>query len=318
MTSNARNSYVTLLHKAVDDNNYKEATRLINLGENVNAMCLYYLKKYKININCTALHLAVISKRNKKIVELLLKNNADINIEAHYPDTDDDHNCPVMRNHHFNRTPLLLAITEENKEIVELLIKYNVDVNLKTSIGESALSLALEGNEKKLIEILLAAGADIDLRSQNLFLLHRAVANNNYAIAEYVINHDSSDLNTVWYYPSWSFLRTCGSPLHIAVNDRNKEMVEFLLRNNADVNIKTNCDITTPCDRQGGEYYDRTPLQIAIEKEDKTIVKILIQHKAEVNLPITIQKTPLGIAIHKKNIDLMELLIHADAHVKSI
>ncbi|XP_044595982.1 putative ankyrin repeat protein RF_0381 [Cotesia glomerata] len=312
---NSSYSHITLLHKAVGDNNYKEAKNLINLGENVNSICHYPPKKYKNNTNCTALHLAV-SKGNKKIVELLLKNNADINIEANCLDSDEDPKYSVVQEY-FNRTPLLLAIAQENKEIVELLIKNNADVNLKTSNGESALGLALKSNNKELIEMLLTAGVDINLHSENVTSLHWAVANNNYAVAEYLINH-GSDVNTVCHYPPREFFNTCCSPLHVAVKNQNIKMVELLLRNNADVNVKANCDETTPCYVPMRDYFNRTPLHIAVDKEDKTIVKILIKHKADVNLTTKTGETALGIAVKKKNLGLIKILIHADAHVNSI
>ncbi|CAD6227550.1 GSCOCG00001233001-RA-CDS [Cotesia congregata] len=312
---NSSYSHVTLLHKAVGNNNYKEATNLINLGENVNSICHYPAKKYKNNTNCTALHLAV-SKGNKKIVELLLKNNADINIEANCLDSNEDPKYSVAKEY-FNRTPLLLAVAQENKEIVELLIKNNADINLKTSTGESALGLALKSNNKELIEILLTAGVDINLHSENVTSLHWAVANNNYLVAEYLINH-GSDVNTVCHYPPREFFNTCCSPLHVAVKNQNKEMVELLLRNNADVNVKANCDKTTPCYVPVRDYFNRTPLHIAVDKEDKTIVKILIKHKADVNLTTKTGETALSIAVKKENLGLIKLLIHADAHVNSI
>lgn len=312
---NSSSSHVTSLHKAVGDNNYKEVANLINLGENVNSICHYPAKKYKSNTNCTALHVAVC-KGNKKIVELLLKNNADINIEANIPDSDEDQKYSVVKEY-FNRTPLLLAIAQENKEIVELLIKNNADVNLKTSAGESALGLALKINNKELIEILLTAGVDINLHSQNVSSLHWAVANNNYTVAEYLINR-GSDVNTVCHYPPREFFNTCCSPLHVAVKNQNKEMVELLLSNKADVNVKANCDETTPCYVPMRDYFNRTPLHIAVDKEDKIIVKILIKHKADVNLTTKTGETALGIAVKKKNLSLIKLLIYAEAHVNSI
>ncbi|XP_044596772.1 putative ankyrin repeat protein RF_0381 [Cotesia glomerata] len=253
MTSNARNSYVTLLHKAVDDNNYKEAKNLINLGENVNAMCYYHLKKYKININCTALHLAVC-RRNKKIMELLLKNNADVNIEAHCPDTD-DHNCSIMRNY-LSRTPLLLAIAKENKEMVELLIKYNVDVNLKTSTGESALGLALKGNEEELIEILLTAGADIDLRSQNLFSV--VARGEDETIVKILIQHNA-EVNLP--------ITTQKTPLGIAIYKKNIGLMELLIH--ADAHVKS---------INSGNV---SPLYLAMCTGNVQVMEFLLDHGAD-------------------------------------
>ncbi|XP_053593899.1 putative ankyrin repeat protein RF_0381 [Microplitis demolitor] len=53
-----------------------------------------------------------VDRGNEKIVELLLKNNAD----------------PSLETHHFE-TPLICAITKENLPIIELLLAYGANVN---------------------------------------------------------------------------------------------------------------------------------------------------------------------------------------------
>ncbi|CAG5088250.1 Protein of unknown function [Cotesia congregata] len=149
--------HVNLLHKAVADDDIEEVQNLLDLGEDINAVCHYPLtftkKKYgvfKTNTNCTPLHLAV-SQNNKKIVELLLLNKAVVDIEANSQDSEEESSIIEM---YFTRNPLLLAIANRNED------KNGADVNYKSSYGETALGLSLEINDQQLTEIILNAGAD--------------------------------------------------------------------------------------------------------------------------------------------------------------
>ncbi|XP_053596401.1 putative ankyrin repeat protein RF_0381 [Microplitis demolitor] len=217
---------------------------------------------------------------------------------------------------YFNRTPLLIAIDQGNREIVELLIRNHADINFITTAGESAFGLALKNDNNELIQLLLDAGVDINLHSNNVTSLHWAVARNNYPIAEYLINK-GADVNTVCHYPPRECFNTCCSALHVAVKNKNKDMIELLLKNNADVNIKANCDETTPCHFPVRDYFNRTPLHIAVDKEDKEVVKLLIKNKADVNISTRTGETALGIAVKKNNFALVKLLLNADAEINS-
>ncbi|XP_057325564.1 putative ankyrin repeat protein RF_0381 [Microplitis mediator] len=305
-------SDIICLHRAAAQNNYKAVRNLIDLGADVNAICHYPPQKFNYNANCTALHVAV-ANGSKRIVELLIKNDANVNIEANCEDEDGKYSGIKE---YFNRTPLLIAIDQGNREIVELLIRNDADINFTTTAGESAFGLALKNDNDELIQLLLDAGVDVNLHSNNVTSLHWAVARNNYPIAEYLINK-GADVNTVCHYPPRECFNTCCSALHVAVKNKNKDMIELLLKNNADVNIKANCDETTPCHFPVRDYFNRTPLHIAVDKEDKEVVKLLIKNKADVNIGTRTGETALGIAVKKNNFTLVKFLLDADAEINS-
>ncbi len=107
---------------------------------NNEAIVVFLVKKIKdINYNTisgTALT-AASYKGFTKIVEILLKNNANPNI-ADAKGT----------------TPLIYATISENIDIIKLLIAYKVNKTHKDQKGNSALEYALFGNNEKLINLL--------------------------------------------------------------------------------------------------------------------------------------------------------------------
>lgn len=76
-------------------------------------------------------------KYNKKLVEGLLKKNANPNI------ADDT-----------GSTPLFWAVKLGNKELVELLLKYKADKTIKDSMGVTPFEYALKTDNKEIISLL--------------------------------------------------------------------------------------------------------------------------------------------------------------------
>lgn len=115
--------------------------------------------------------------------------------------------------------------------------------------------------------------------------------------------------------------------LHSAVYDNNKEMVELLITNGADVN-KANNDGWTPlycavwnnrkeiaelliakgADVNKATINSRTPLHSAVYNNSKEIVELLLLHGADVNKVDDKGKTLLQIAEEKKYIDIVAIL----------
>lgn len=76
-------------------------------------------------------------KYNRKLVEGLLKKNANPNI------ADDT-----------GSTPLFWAVKLGNKELVELLLKYKADKTIKDSMGVTPFEYALKTDNKEIISLL--------------------------------------------------------------------------------------------------------------------------------------------------------------------
>lgn len=90
----------------------------------------------------TPLTIAAESNWHPDMVELLIKNGADINAVGL---TD--------------MTALMVAAERGNSNTVELLLKYGADVNIEDHFGRTALSFAEDHGHTKVVEILKEAGA---------------------------------------------------------------------------------------------------------------------------------------------------------------
>ncbi|CAG5095358.1 Similar to ANK1: Ankyrin-1 (Homo sapiens) [Cotesia congregata] len=101
-------------------------------------------------------------------------------------------------------------------------------------------------------------------------------------------------------------------------------MVKFLLKNNADVNVKTNRDKVTACRLSRGMYdhYDRkfvmTPLAIAIDKKNISLMELLIDAGAHVNSINLDDVSPLYLAMRIGKVQVMEFLIDHGADFDNI
>jgi ankyrin repeat protein len=109
----------TVLMQAVQKGSLELVEALVTAGADVNA-------RSEENTRATALYFATsINPTNAAaIVELLLKNKAEVNVA--------DHN---------GHTPLIQAVYRRNSEVVKLLVEHGADVNAMTREGESPLSL---------------------------------------------------------------------------------------------------------------------------------------------------------------------------------
>lgn len=107
--------------------NQPEAAKLfIELGVNLDYSC---------DLG-TALHAAVYQE-DYKIVQLLLKNNIDINA------VDDN-----------KQTALIMAVNGSTPKIVSILLKYKPDVSITDSKGKTAFVHAMARKNEEIIQLL--------------------------------------------------------------------------------------------------------------------------------------------------------------------
>ena len=121
-------------------------------------MEIYYINGALVILNRAPLYegytalIAAAIRGHKNIVELLLKNNANVNLESKY-----------------GETALIEAAQYGHKEVVELLIQYNADVNARLKYGSR-------------LECILRFIYDIEHTSnaqKSTFLLSTHAVNNN-------------------------------------------------------------------------------------------------------------------------------------------
>ena len=116
-----------------------------------NSVIIKMLLKYGADGN-TFLSQAIISKNNLAMVELLLKNNVNVNICDYYG----------MPHLHF-------AITETiNIEIIYLLIRFGADINAPDADSHNPLHYAIQFRKEdfQLLELLMQNGANPNLKDK--------------------------------------------------------------------------------------------------------------------------------------------------------
>ncbi|GHM58644.1 MAG: hypothetical protein sL5_07220 [Candidatus Mesenet longicola] len=253
------------------------------------------------NIN-TPLHQAA-KNNHKSVVRVLLDQKANISVR-------DD--CGY--------DPLYLAVTEDHQDIVELLIKGGADINIiYDEYNTTPLGLAGEHNLENMAMLLIKNGAYIQPGWQAYYF--KAQGQARYLIFTAVqlfeiINSDNLDEDIVKRYDNlkqkmkyedekirilFSAYDNKGKTLlHYAAEKGSREIIEFLIDERVDVNIK---------DKDGN-----TALHVAAKKGHVDTVKLLLRKDAHFNISNKIGDTPIDIASDEvqkllKNID--DLFNHA-------
>jgi len=211
-----------------------------------------------------------VNDGNVEVVEMLLAHGADVNFQ-----------------NSFGNTALIAAIEENHVKVVGMLLEHGADVNLQNSRGYTALIVAAESQpsieNSEVVWMLLVAETDLNLQNldgttaltaavdnvkvdvvRNILSGCRSYVQGNIA----VVNHQDANNNT---------------PLLIAAERGNAEIVEMLLVGGADANF------------QNIWYW--TPLLIAVEGGHAKIVEMLLEHGADVNLQNQDGTTALIMAV---------------------
>jgi ankyrin repeat protein len=224
------NNYDSILHGCIHNDMYDILLFLLNNKNNK----MINDKNYK---NETPLIYAVKLKKIK-YAELLLKYGAK-------PNVNDTENC----------VPLIQAIKDNQYEMCELLLKYGADPNIYFSYFEynSALFHSMKSNDPKLMQLCL------DHNANDLMFCY--IEMNNYKDLKHLLNKDNinsknSNGETLLYFASRKnkieFVKIllennadpniCNikeqneSPLYHAVMNRNYEMIQLLIKYNANFN----------------------------------------------------------------------------------
>ncbi|UNE35900.1 ankyrin repeat domain-containing protein [Vermiphilus pyriformis] len=114
---------------------------LISMGADINQRCS--------PVGDTAL-IKAVKLSDKKMVDLLIKLNADVNV-------GDNNDC----------TPLMYAAQEGKIDIAQLLIDAKVDLKMRNTIGDTPLLLALARKHLEMVKMLINAGADVNVSGKD-------------------------------------------------------------------------------------------------------------------------------------------------------
>ncbi|CAB0029690.1 unnamed protein product [Trichogramma brassicae] len=235
--------------------------------------------------------------KKKEVVELLLKNGSDPNL------ADDKGWTPLViicndDRDDFNLAKMLFDLSHDQFQPVQ--------VNFQDHAGNTPLHVALYRGRRNLFEILLRNGANPNLaNAKGLTPLQIICCRNrdDYKLAKMIF-----ELSHERYRPVKVNVQDKAgqTPLHDAMLFGHRNLVQVLLKNDANpnsVNIMGLTPLHMICTEQ---YYDRLA-QIFFEVNDAKhqLVKVNVQNK--------LGNAPLHFALHLRNERLIELLLRRGA-----
>jgi ankyrin repeat protein len=188
--------------------------------------------------------MTAISGKNRNLVELLLNRGANVNEKMEHTNVSPLHRvsaigcldicelliargADVNAEGKYGKTPLHLATQFGHQDIVELLLNAGANINSLDFSGCSAIFNAAQFHHRQIVECLLSRGAEVNLTDNDGFTpLLRAFQRSDGDETIRVLIAYGADIN----------VRGCReklSPLHLAVAQNNKNMVELLLAHGA-------------------------------------------------------------------------------------
>ena len=224
-------------------------------------------------VGASALHLAVL-KDNSEIVQILLDNGADIDIKA----LDE-----------FKGSPLEWAAFFGIKDMAVFLVESGADINARNAYGTTPLDAAsshnpfipeeerrqFDENRDLISAYLIEKGAE---STAPVLTLLDAIDQHN---ADAVLAHMESGTNPdkTFIPPGLPFAGA--SALHLAVLKDNSEIVQILLDNGADIDIKAL------------DEFKGSPLEWAAFFGIKDMVVFLVEYGADIDAKNAYGTTPL-------------------------
>jgi len=217
----------------------------------------------------------VASSAARSIVDVLLKNEADVNIA-----------------NSAGETPLYRVASRRLLDIVrDMLQVYGANPN-KGSPDKSPLAAACLMQNVKLVDTLLKHGADPNVADPNILLedrygqtqpLHIAVANGNCELAELLLKHganiDVADSagNTALHHVIEHYRPRLTSVRYFdeVVVSRNVKLVDMLLKHGANPNVASTSRYP--------HSKHNLPLFVAVDKGNTDIIRSLLNAGASVN-----------------------------------
>lgn len=224
------------------------------------------------------------------------------------------------------------ALVKKRLKVVKFLISRGANVNARSSLGKTPLHLT---KISEIAELLIKHGADVnaqDFTAERLTPLQNLYARDLHkGVAEVLISHGA---NIDYKTTSETTL------LVLAVRGNNQELVELLIKNNADINFSKKGEgsalenaIFNTINGKGskiaeyliskgayltiGSRLGFSELHWAVNQNSLTLVKKVLDYSAPVDNEDTEGNTPLILAVVNNNIEIASLLINSGADVNT-
>jgi ankyrin repeat protein len=177
----------------------------------------------------------------------------------------------------------MTVISDNYQQLQYLLEQKYEDVNSREPFGFTTLHMSVMKGDEISTDILLQYGANPNIVATDILDIANTLD---------VMDDDLDNIMELDYVGK--------SPLHIAIEQDNLEMVELLLEYNANTEIPTS----------NREY----PVHLASQLvNNENIMELLIDYGVNVNHQDDFGRTALHYAIMNGNITMMEMLIEAGA-----
>lgn len=121
-------------------------------------------------------------------------------------------------------TALYVASESGNVELAKLLIDRGADVNQTVKLQQTPLYAAVKKGHAAMVELLLSSGADPNKRAKRQTPLHVASDSGCLQCATYLVGA-GAEVNAL--------LETGAPPIHFAVRNGHRDIVDYLLRQGA-------------------------------------------------------------------------------------
>lgn len=212
-------------------------------------MCDHVNLNFKNRQGLTSLHLAA-QKGQAKLVKKMLLCGASPNVQSGVEE---------------QKTALHYAIEVNSQVVVETIVDFKTrsgeddeqpDFNIKSTSGDSPLSLAMSLRHNDLVPLLIKGGADVNARNgQDLTLLHQAIIKESPNTAIFLLEQ-GADMNALTADQE--------SPLQLAIHCRLEAVVDALCSRGVSLSAPNN----------KGDC----PLWCALESEQENIASVLVRH----------------------------------------
>eukprot|EP00731_Ephydatia_muelleri_P020724 Em0013g451a len=289
------------------------------------------LFQHPLTLN-SALHHAVLgsSPKRKATVELLIKKGADINAQNKE-----------------KQTALHLASSKASAEMVEVLIKHGAKPNVQDVDGHTPLFQPSQLGAVDVCVLLVNSGADPSIKARDgnsplvvatspvmdvlkdKQLLSKPDVDIEAQVLEAAKNGELETLKRLCTPQNVNCIDMKGrlsTPLHFACGYNKLNVVEYLLKNGADVHVKDkgglvplhnacsygHLEVAELLIKQGANVnavdgWKFTPLHEAAAKGKYEICKLLLKHGADTNRKNKDNLTPLEV-VKDQDSDLVDLL----------